>query len=451
MKQQLVCLTLVVMMCGVVFSGCTEQQQTPLPPPTDETRARQILGYMNNGTLDTVYSSWFTTTIQQVVSAEQVQTAWGQLQQQLGTFENITHVRVTTTQNYTNVFLTCLFFNQQTYDVEVTFNEQQVVAGLHFVQTDLSGNYRPPSYANVSAFTETNVTVGAGTAWPLPGTLSMPNGAGPFPAVVLVQGSGPNDRDETILANKPFKDLAWGLASQGIAVLRYEKRTKQYGAVMTKQLDNITVYNETVQDAQRAVALLRSTPGVNPDKVFVLGHSLGAMLAPRIAANITGVAGLILLAAPARHIEDLVVNQTIYLADLDGNVTAVEHAQIEAAINASYEIRTLNISAGQVVLGAGRAYWADLATYNQIAVALNLSLPMMLLQGKRDYQVNYTYDFLRWQAALGARPNVVFHAYDNLSHLFMPASEPPSNKDYTVPANVAKEVVDDIAAWVKGT
>ena len=450
MKKMLFCLVLLVMLLAVLWSGCNEQKTTP-SPPADETRAVQMIGYLNNGTVDAIFSSWFTTTMQGATTPAQLQTIWDQLQGQYGTYLNITQVRVATQQNYTNVFLTCLFSKQQTLDAEVTFNEQHLIAGLHFLPADVSGNYRPPSYANLSAFTETNVTVGTGTVWQLPGTLSMPKGAGPFPAVVLVHGSGPNDRDETVLANKPFKDLAWGLASQGIAVLRYEKRTKQYGTVLAKQLDNITVYDETVQDAQAAVVLLRSTPGIDPGKVFVLGHSLGAMLAPRIAANMTGIAGLVLLAPPARPIEDLALNQTIYLAELDGNITSMEETQINQIMSAVDKIHSLNISAGENVLGAGRAYWSDLAHYNPVTTAMNLSLPMLVLQGKRDYQINYTFDFLRWQAALGSRQNVVFHAYDNLSHLFMPGSEPPSNSDYTVPSNVAKEVVDDIAAWVKST
>lgn len=448
------CMFVVICVVGAVFlAGCNEQK-TPTPPKgvTIKEKAVQVVERMNNRTLDAVFSSWFSPVMKNATSASQLEAVWVQLQNQSGVFSNITHTRNTTTGNYTNVYVTCVFGQQNSVDCELTFDAQGLVAGLHFVPSDLTDEYRSPSYANESAFTEMNVTVGNGTAWPLPGTLTMPKGTGPFPAVVLVQGSGPNDRNETILANEPFKDLAWGLASQGIAVLRYEKRTKQYGTKIANNqslFSNFTVYDETVQDAQRAVTLLQQTPGVNASKIYVLGHSLGAMLAPRIAANKSGIAGLVLMAAPARPLEDLMLNQVKYLADLDHNISSYEAQTIRNYTTENRKIHFLAIGPTEIVLGAGRAYWADLNAYNPINTAENLTLPMLILQGKRDYQVNYTHDFLPWQNAFKNRQNVTFIAYDNLSHLFMPASVPPSPADYAVPGNIPLKVITDIATWIK--
>src|SRR2546425_10392277 len=108
-----------------------------------------------------------------------------------------------------------------------------------------------PAYSKPDAFRESEVTVGA-DQWKLPGTLTVPTGSGPFTGIVLVHGSGPNDRDETIAATKVFKDLAEGLASRGVAVLRYEKRTRQYGARVAS-MQGLTVDDETVTDAARAL------------------------------------------------------------------------------------------------------------------------------------------------------------------------------------------------------
>src|SRR4051794_36392117 len=143
-------------------------------------------------------------------------------------------------------------------------------------------------------FTEEPVVVGSGE-WALPGTLTLPTGTGPFPAVVLVHGSGPHDRDETIGPNKPFRDLAWGLATRGIAVLRYEKRTKEHGAKFVKE-NTYTLRSEVIDDVRAAVALLRSHRSVDPKRIFVAGHSQGAVAAPRVAELEPGLGGVILLA-----------------------------------------------------------------------------------------------------------------------------------------------------------
>ena len=426
----------------VLLSGCNEQKPAPV---SDETRAVQLVHYFNGEPFPTGLN--FTNALRQAVPPSKLRLAWKNMQVQDGAFQNITKTRVTPYGNYTLVYVTCQFANSTVIDVQVAFDQQHVVSGIYFVSP-----YQPPAYANANNFTESQVTIGAGTEYPLSGTLSMPKGTGPFPVVVLVHGSGPNDRNESILSEEPFKDLAWGLASTGIAVLRYEKRTRQYARQMAAQLDNLTVYQETVQDAQRAVALLQSTPGINTSQIYVLGHSLGGMLAPRIAANDTGIAGLIMMAAPARHLEDLVINQTRYLASLDTNASHQWPKVIQdMTVNVTKIKNPENISSREIVFYAAKPYWTDLKTYNQVQTAANLSLPMLFLQGQRDYQVNYTDDFLRWKTALANHPNVTFKSFPNLTHLFMNGSNPPSNADYATPSNVAKYVINDISAWIKNT
>src|SRR5262249_4286540 len=155
-----------------------------------------------------------------------------------------------------------------------------------------------------------NLTLGS-APWELPAILTIPNGKGPFPAVILVHGSGPGDEDETIGPNKPFKDLAWGLASNNVAVLRYKKRTLVHAAQMSEI--KITVMDETVDDARLAIELLSKTDGIDKKKIYVLGHSLGGMLAPRIVTNSTA-AGIVIMAGSTRPLEDLLVEQLEYLS-----------------------------------------------------------------------------------------------------------------------------------------
>jgi dienelactone hydrolase len=316
-----------------------------------------------------------------------------------------------------------------------------------------AAEYQPPAYAIPSSYTEKEVTVGAGTEWALPGTLTMPAGAGTFPAVVLVHGSGPNDRDETISASKPFRDLAFGLASQGIAVLRYDKRTRVYGAKLVGTAGtNFTVKEETVDDALAAVALLRQTPGIDPKRIFVVGHSLGAGLAPRIAEADPQVRGLVVMAGLTTPLEDTIVRQYEYLLALDGSLSEDDNKMIASVKQQTARVKQLtkaDLASKEMLHGAPVAYWLDLRAYDAVATAQRLKQPMLVIQGERDYNVTMT-DFAGWQRLAARKKNVTTKSYPKLDHLFLEGEGPSSDAQYAVPRNIPKYVIDDIAAFVKG-
>src|SRR5688572_6335097 len=212
----------------------------------------------------------------------------------------------------------------------------------------------------------------------------MPAGAGPFPAVVLVHGSGSNDRDTSIGPNKPFRDLAEGLASRGLAVLRYDKRTRTHASRIAR-LRDFTVKEETVDDAMAAVKKLRETPGIRADRVFVLGHSLGGMLAPRIAAADPSIAGLILLAAAVKPLEQSIVDQTRYMAMLDGTVSPQEEAALTEVNKLATAVRALkpgDAPIGLAGISAPASYWLDLRDYDPPAAATRLKHPMLVQIGR---------------------------------------------------------------------
>jgi uncharacterized protein len=439
---------ILILFLSVVLTGCINQDKVPSSPVyTVEEISLKIMDDFHAKNFSDAFS-FFNETLKKMTSVEQVSQIWQSILDSYGSFDRIIRNRTTVESRFTMVYVTCNYSKLGYLDTRFVFDADNLVAGFQFVPTDVSDLYTPPVYANQSLFTEMNVTIGE-EPWQLPGTLTIPTtGAGLYPAVVLVQGSGPNDRDETIGPNKPFKDIAWGLASQGIVVLRYEKRTKQYADVLVTMLKNLTVQDETITDAIAAVSYLQSYPGINTSRIYLLGHSLGGYLAPRIASQDSAIAGLIMLAAPARHLEDLILAQVIYLASLDGNITIQEQANIDFIESQVEKIKTLNITSGEMVVGASYAYWADLASYEPIITAESLSVPMLILQGKRDYQVSFVDDFAQWQNAFIDRENVELKTYEDLNHLFIPGTGVPTNTEYNIPGHVDVQVINDIEDWI---
>ena len=283
----------------------------------------------------------------------------------------------------------------------------------------------------------------------LPGTLAMPSGTRDgalVPAVVLVHGSGPHDRDETIGPNRPFLDVARGLAAEGIAVLRYEKRTKARPQDFAG--GDFTMDDETTDDAVAAVAALRGAPGIDPARVYVLGHSQGGMLAPRIAAHSGEVAGLVLLAAPARSLLDLLPEQNHYLLGLDGTITAEEQAfldRLDAQIaNARGDA---HVAASDLPLGQSARYWRAFDAIDPVADARAVDVPLLILHGGRDIQV-VDADWQLWQQAFADDARATLKRYPALNHLGIAGQGPGNIAEYQQPGHVAAQLIADVAAWI---
>jgi uncharacterized protein len=387
--------------------------------------------------------------MKEAATPERLKEIWSGIQVQLGAYKRRVGTRAEHQGDHDFAFVTTAF-ERQTVDLKVVMDAKGQVVGFFIVPVQAATpppDAAPPPYARPDSYKETDVTVGSGD-WTLPGTLTTPVGPGPFPAVVLVHGSGPNDRDETVEANKPFRDLALGLASRGIAVLRYEKRTRQYASKVAG-VAGFTVQQETVDDALAAVALLRGLPGVDPRRVFVLGHSLGGLVLPRIGQSQPALAGLIVMAGPARPLEDLILDQVSYLAALDGVVTDPEKQQIESLRAEVAKVKAVKPGEANSVLGAPASYWLDLQGYDPPQASKYLAQPMLILQGERDYQVTMT-DFASWKKVLSGKPNVTFKSYPKLDHLFLPGEGKSGPTEYGKPGHVDETVVADVAAWILG-
>src|SRR5258708_114925 len=299
-----------------------------------------------------------------------IQATWEEVEQEFGAFQELGQTSAVQTPQGLVQVVTCVF-EQASLDVNIVLNDAGEIIGLTVtpvgtVQQLANATYEPPSYAQPERFQEHEVQIGHGR-WVLPGTLSLPQGDGPFAAVLLVHGSGPGDRDETLPPNKPFRHLAWGLASQGIAVLRYEKRTNVYAASLGSERDTLTVKEEVIDDALEAVALLRSRPEIDAQQIFVLGHSLGGYLAPPIREASPEIRGLIILAGSARPFEDVILDQMTYVLSLIIPDPVTRQQQL-AVLKKQVELvkdpnRLPTAAATDLPLGVPAAYWLALKPF----------------------------------------------------------------------------------------
>jgi uncharacterized protein len=434
----------VLALAFITMIGAAHGQSTPDDPAA---HGQAVLAALARGDFAKVESQ-FNDRVKAALP-NGLEPTWTALTKQAGPFKSCGPARVQAMGNLQVTVMPCEF-ERAKLDAQVVFDRDGKIAGLLFRPPSApAAPYSPPAYATPAAYTESDVTVGSAD-WPLPATLAMPVGAGPFPALVLVHGSGPNDRDETILGNKPFKDLALGLASRGIAVLRYDKRSHVFpGRLQTTE--NLTVRQEVIDDALEAVKTLRAQPRIDSARVFVSGHSLGGMLIPRIAVADPSIAGVIVLAGAARPLEQAVLEQTMYLAMADGTITPEEQTQIDNAKKLVETVRALkpeDAKDPKPIFGARASYWLDLRGYDPPEAARAVKQPMLVLQGERDYQVTMD-EFARWKSALSGRSNVTFHSYPALNHLFIPGTGKSLPAEYETPGHVDEAVVRDIADWIK--
>ena len=301
------------------------------------------------------------------------------------------------------------------------------LAGLQLVPAGAAepiAPWEPPAYADPRTFDEQDVALGSGPL-AVPAALSLPRQPVPSPAVVLLGGSGPADRDETIGRNKPFKDLAWGLAGRGIAVLRFDKVTVAHPGEVGHNPD-FTVIDEYLHHAVAAIHLLRQHPAVDATRIFLLGHSLGGTVAPRVAAAEPVVAGLVILAGGTQPLHWAAVRQVSYLASLEPGGAAASRSVVDAMTRQAEMVDSAELSASTPVtelpFGVPAAYWLDLRGYHPVELAATLGKPILVLQGGRDYQVTVADDLTRWRVGLADKPEVSFRVYDRDNPMFFPGS-----------------------------
>ena len=398
----------------------------------------------------------FDENMAAVLDADGLEQSWSAVAPLLGEYLGRGEVELVAQDGYTVAVLQAHFANSN-LKVQIAYDDAGRIGGMQMQPV-------APETSDVAEetgpWTEVELTVEADPAYPLGATLCLPEGgdAALPPVVVLVQGSGSSDRNEAILQNAPFRDIAHGLAELGVATLRYDKRTFIYPECAGDTGLDIDIRGEMLDDVNAAIELMRADERVDSERIFVLGHSLGGMMVPAIAAENSDLAGAISMAGSLRRLWEIVYDQNqeaiaaydaVELPEAQRAVLDEQVAQIEADME-TFRAGIDGLSDDVTLLGVPVRYWRSLEEYAGEHFIDELDLPLLILQGDADFQVYADVDYPLWQEALAGRENVTFCLYEGLNHLMMPTQGLRDTTEYVTPSHVREDVIADIADFVNG-
>lgn len=413
---------------------------------TPEERAAHFLGMLLREQYDSCHQT-FDSALASKVSPEMLSKIGTQFSQFLGEYQGSEAPKVEKKEKY-DVVQIRLKYEKSSVRLSLSYTAEGKVAGIYFLPGASDKSYQLPAYAKLGSFTEKKLLVKSGK-YQLPAVLTLPNHIESPPVAILLAGSGPNDKDGSVGPNKVLKDIALGLASQGIASLRYDKRTLVYGSELN--LSKTGIEEEVIEDALNAIPLLQNQEETRSSGVYLVGHSLGGMCAPLVAKRNAKIKALVLLAANARPLEVLLLEQYEYIMALD----SIDNEERSQLATLSRQLRRLEHEeelkrspADSLPLGLSAYYWQSLKRYNQVAVAAKLKQPIFVLQGGRDYQVTLK-DADIWRRELSSDPKNKIEVVDELNHLFMEGERKSTPQEYQQAGHVQEGLIRKIADWIK--
>lgn len=329
-------------------------------------------------------------------------------------------------------------FDKTKLDIKISFNTNDQIIGFFLVP-----HKEFMKQSSLSLGNDLDIKSGKIT---LKGTILLPEKQTIKQLVIFVHGSGPHDRDESIYENKPFKDIAETLFRNGIASYRFDKSSFSNPEIFNEQS---TIDDEITNDIINIINHFTSDINFKDYKIVLLGHSLGANVLPRIANRSNMVSKIILLAGNSRSLDKLIVEQYDYLYTMSKSKDLQESAQKVKTQVAFLNSNRFNIETSKELLPLNipAYYWKSILDYNPLRTIKKLTMPILVLQGERDYQVTMK-DFELWKIALKKNKKASFISYPKLNHLFISGDYLSNPKEYETKGNVDIRVIKDISDFI---
>lgn len=434
--------------CLFVLTACTNTSSSSLPKDVDSRLedAKNVYNLFLDGSYSEVEAK-ISEDAKDSLSEEKLKEGYEQVIESTGVPGEIKYID---TDNNLTVSIRANG-DKKEFRMVLVYSSKGDIVGLYF---SAGGDITTPPKGIV----EEDIIIGEGGDYPLKGKITYKEGlTRKNAAVILVHGSGPNDMNESVGNTSMFSDLAYGLAEQGIVVIRYDKRTYAYGGQMSQlQTDGtLTVEQETIEDAILAKQLAESQELIDPNKIYLLGHSMGGMLAPRIDKEAdSSFAGLIIMAGSPQKLWEIMKDQNdAVIASMDdGAQKTLATKQVKAEVEKAQNIDngTLEEAKGQTAFNLPGVYIKDMDSYDASSILNETSKPVLIMQGTDDFQVSATKDFVMYKTNLTNRSNTVFKLYQGLNHLLMVSKDPGkgTTEEYKNENNVDTQVIKDIAEFI---
>lgn len=366
--------------------------------------------------------TYLDASIKEQITIDFLSKTSNQIEAQLGAYQNTISVA-----NKGDVFSYYTQFKNMALDFDIKFKEDKIVSFFLKQHQEVNAN---------------DYKIKSGTI-DLKGTLLEAENSTVL--VIFIHGSGPNDRDETVGPNKPFKDMAEAFQKEEIASYRFDKRTKSNPETFS---DTSTFEDEVTTDVVNIVAHFKQNEKYKNHKIVLIGHSLGAYLMPRIL-NLVQVDKAVMMAGNARSLEEVVSDQYVYLNSLnpcEEGAKAIENVseKIKFLHSKAFDLKA---SSDKLPLGLSAKYWQALLNYKPLVEVKRVSIPLLILNGERDYQVTMK-EFNLWKQTL-KNTKTTFISYPKLNHLFIAGEGKSSPEEYGVKGEVDSDVIKNIIIFCK--